>query len=164
MTDVTWASRAHAFATDRFFLLQTLSGLRSAAWDPEGGSHFLPPDSSDEVLGQALMDCLDRSRQIAVEEVDRFFDPKLSKQLYEASVERMLKESGYKSRHKLFKNMLCCWVDRKQEVITIRPTCHERLEAWSGKGIDESDLLRVMRDASASVIGASLRAAFARCR
>ncbi|WP_338052467.1 contact-dependent growth inhibition system immunity protein [Stutzerimonas marianensis] len=45
----------------------------------------------------------------------------------------------------------------------MRPSHHEKLEAWSGKGLSESDYVIIPSGSSPSDVGAALRLAFSRC-
>ncbi|EEU1774406.1 hypothetical protein EC162594_03794 [Escherichia coli O145:H28] len=50
------------------------------------------------------------------------------------------------------------------DVITIRPSFHEKLEAWSGNRINESDYVVLPADSSPTEIGSGLRLALSRCK
>ncbi|MEJ1554439.1 contact-dependent growth inhibition system immunity protein, partial [Escherichia coli] len=49
-------------------------------------------------------------------------------------------------------------------LITIRPSFHEKLEAWSGNRINESDYVVLPADSSPTEIGSGLRLALSRCK
>ncbi|MBP9693427.1 MAG: CdiI family contact-dependent growth inhibition immunity protein [Alphaproteobacteria bacterium] len=59
--------------------------------------------------------------------------------------------------------MKSCGINLDQGLITIRPSHHEKLEAWSGEGIDKRDYVNIPHDSEPSQIGAALRLAFSRC-
>ncbi|MCT7051686.1 contact-dependent growth inhibition system immunity protein, partial [Salmonella enterica] len=48
--------------------------------------------------------------------------------------------------------------------ITIRPSFHEKLEAWSGDRISETDNVVLAVDSTPAEIGAGLRLALSRCK
>ncbi|EKD5558770.1 CdiI family contact-dependent growth inhibition immunity protein, partial [Escherichia coli] len=50
------------------------------------------------------------------------------------------------------------------DVITTRPSFHEKLEAWSGNRINESDYVVLPADSSPTEIGSGLRLALSRCK
>ncbi len=56
-----------------------------------------------------------------------------------------------------------CDIECGDGFITIGPTHHEKLEAWSGDGISEADYVVIPADSPLSKIGAALRLAFSRC-
>ena len=70
---------------------------------------------------------------------------------------------GYKTKRALFKDMKKCSIESNRGQITIRPSYHEKLEAWSGKGVSESDYVIIPSGSSPSDVGAALRLAFSRC-
>ncbi|EPS9462270.1 CDI system immunity protein CdiI-o11, partial [Escherichia coli] len=45
-----------------------------------------------------------------------------------------------------------------------RPSFHEKLEAWSGNRINESDYVVLPADSSPTEIGSGLRLALSRCK
>jgi hypothetical protein len=49
-----------------------------------------------------------------------------------------------------------CAVDQSAGVITIRPTYHEKLEAWSGDGIDKSQYVQIPENALPQEVGQSV--------
>lgn len=157
---VFWASAEN---NGDFILVETYSGYRSCAYDPEGKQHFLLPDSDDETLGAALHAALAKSRRMTLDEVRVFFDRDGLQQRYDAWVKNLMSRYGYKTRRALFKNMKSCGVELQDGVITIRPSNHERLEGWSGDGIAEEDRVKLPADCSDAELGAGLRLAFSRC-
>jgi hypothetical protein len=56
-----------------------------------------------------------------------------------------------------------CGTTLIDQVITIRPSNHEKLEAWSGKNISEDNYVILSLDNSPEEIGAGLKLAFSRC-
>lgn len=56
-----------------------------------------------------------------------------------------------------------CSIESKGGQITIRLGHHEKLEAWSGKGLSESDYVIISSGSSPSDVGAALRLASSRC-
>jgi hypothetical protein len=50
--------------TGKFVCVQTLSGYRIIQPEDDGYLVYLPPDATDDALGQALLGALDRSRFI----------------------------------------------------------------------------------------------------
>ncbi|EJN27343.1 hypothetical protein PMI36_00615 [Pseudomonas sp. GM79] len=135
----------------------------------------MAPDISVQELGASVLEALAQSRFVLPEprkEVwihpeatfDRdLYDYDLTKQRYEKWVDRVIDRYGYKNKRALFKDMKKCSVESKNGEIIIRPSFHEKLEAWSGKGINESDYVVVSSNSSPGEVGAALRLAFNRC-
>lgn len=163
MTDANREYWASAKENGDFLCIETYSGLGRAGYDPEGAHHFLAPDASAEAVGVALLDALNRSRQLTLKEYGVFFDFEKSKQQYASWVSALMARYGYKTRRALFKNMKDCFVELKNGKLTIQPSHHEKIEAWSGDGITEDDYVVIPADSTAAEIGAALRLAFSRC-
>lgn len=175
MNDVVKTAWADAGINNELVYVRTYSGYRSSRADPRGVEHHAGADISDQALGEAVLDALAHSRFVLAqprEDVwihpeatfDRdLYDPTLTTQRYEQWVGSMLERCGYKTRRALFKDMKKCSIERKEGQITIRPSHHEKLEFWSGKGIGESLYVTVPFASSPAEIGAALRLAFGRC-
>ncbi len=160
MTEVVQKKRASIYANEKFICVQTCSGYRMAASDPDGKLFFLLPGSTTHELGQALQDALSVSRTLALEEAKQFLDFALIRQRYEVWVEGMMQKFEYSTRRKLFKNMKLCHVDSSEGTITIRPLLHEKLEAWRGQDIEHISIAEL---ASIQEIGEGVRLALDRC-
>ena len=156
-----WAA---ANKTDEFITTDTWSGYVRRVMDPAGVHHDLEPGVSDEALGVAVVDCLSRSRFLETEELrTALYDFDTGQRNYMAWIERLMQFGGYKTRRALFKQMLNCSIEQEDDTITIRPTHHEKLEGWSGKGFTEADNVVIPASAPPAAIGAALREAFRRC-
>ncbi|WP_455816397.1 contact-dependent growth inhibition system immunity protein [Pseudomonas cerasi] len=60
--------------------------------------------------------------------------------------------------------MKSCGIQCCEGVITIRPSFHEKAEAWSGRAIEKSDYVVLAANSPEADIGAALRLAFSRCK
>jgi hypothetical protein len=130
-----------------------------------GAEHFLAPEVEPEELGSAVLACLARSRFVkpgddAWEEFTNF---RARAARYDEWVRSVLNERGYKTKSSFFRNMKLAHVERRDAAITIRPTRHERSDAWSGDGISEESIVRLAETARPDEIGAAVRLAFTRC-
>ncbi len=125
---------------------------------------MLPPDTSDEELGAVVFNALSKSRFIPYESLGDFLDNEKRKERYDQWVIEIMGFHRYRSRRQLFKKMHNCGIQLLDGNITIRPTGHEKLELWTGKGIVESDYVIIPADSSPEEVGAALRLAFSRCR
>ena len=147
-----------------FILVVTYSGYRRTTRDPDGVQTLLSLDVSDEELGQATLLALSKSRIIDVSEIGTFFNIDNVKKRYDAWVADLMTKYNYKTKRALFKNMMQCSVEISDGRLTISPSCHEKLEAWSGKGLTEDDDVVLSVNSTTEEIGAGLRLAFSRCR
>ena len=154
---------ATVYKNQDFILVVTFSGYRSRTSDPDGIQILLPLDVSDEELGQATLLALSKSRVIEVSEIGTFFNIDNIKKRYDAWVADLMTKYNYKTKRALFKNMMQCTVEIRDERLTISPSRHEKLEVWSGKGISDDDKVVLSVNSTTEEIGAGLRLAFSRC-
>lgn len=104
------------------------------------------------------------SRTIDPETNPEFFDIRGRViKYYNEWVAQVMGRFEYQTKRALFKDMKSCSVDALDGVVTIRPSHHEKLEAWSGKGIAEKDYIVISSHSPHEEIGAALRLAFSRC-
>ncbi|EQC1922680.1 CDI system immunity protein CdiI-o11, partial [Escherichia coli] len=127
---------ANIFVTPDFLSVETYSGLGMTGRDPLFSPRLLQPDVDDKSLGEAILQALSDSRTLDVLE-DRvaFFDLEKSKEQYAAWIATLMEKYGYRTKRALFKNMKKVGIHLVNDVITIRPSFHEKLEAWSGNRI-----------------------------
>lgn len=175
MSEIVKTAWADAKFNTDFICIETYSGYRSSQADPQGVQHLVRPDANDQELGTALLDALAHSRFVLPEprkdiwiHPEATFDMNLydydfNNQRYAEWVCKLMDVYGYKNRRALFKDMKSCGVESKSGEVTIRPRHHEKLEAWSGKGISESDNVVIPSNSSPAEVGAALRLAFSRC-
>lgn len=157
----SWASIK--FNND-FIFIETYSGYFNCLPDPEGKRFFLSPSSAGDELGKSILEALAVSRMINPKEMPEFFDfrGRVATQYNEWVADTMMR-FGYKTKRALFKGMKSCSVDEVDGVITIHPSHHEKLEAWSGKGITEEDYVVIFSNLPLNEVGMALRLAFSRC-
>lgn len=165
MTDVVQKKRwVSVFENREFTQIETQSGYRGGLPDPLGKRIRLTNPTTDEELGDAVLTALAASRFLHPNEHREFFDirGRVVPQ-YEEWISGVISEYGYKSRRALFKDMKSCDIVEHDGVVTMRPTHHEKLEAWSDDGITEECLVRVSTISPPSDVGAALRLALSRC-
>ncbi|WP_413727925.1 contact-dependent growth inhibition system immunity protein [Sodalis sp. RH19] len=155
-----WAS---ASCNEKFICLETLSGLGRVRQDFTVPSIFLSLSSSEETVGESTLIALSKSRTLKLDEYAVFFNHQDMDKEYNLWVAKTIEKFEFASRKALFKNMKSCSLHCINGMITIRPSRHVKLEAWSGDGITESDYVRTPADSSPAEIGAALRLAFSRC-
>jgi len=152
---------ANAYSDGNVFCLQSLAHHRIRVVDPAASPSVLSSDASDAELGQAVFDALDASRFVSAQEMGSLCDRKTSTQRYESWVAMLVDRCGYADRQALFGNLHLCWIERREDVIRIKPSRKDGLEGWSGdKALEDV----IMSSTSAAwEIGTALRVAFGRC-
>lgn len=164
MSEVIQKKWAAIHANDEFVCVHTRSGFRRTAIDPDGKLIFLRAAPTPYELGQALQEALLVSRTLTPEEIGQFFDLAAVNKKYENWVAVMMQKFGYKTRRALFRKMKFCGIECSEGVISIQPWFHEKLEAWSGKGIEKTDSVLISETASPHDLGAGALLALSRCR
>jgi hypothetical protein len=155
---------AGAVSNPQMMSVDTWSGYRVTIGDPAGPQHDFRHEVSDEELGAAVLDCLSHSRFLDTPELqDELFHPDAAARSYASWIERLMRFCGYKTKRALFKDMLSCSIEQEDGTITIRPSRHEKLEAWSAEGFTDADNVVIRADAPPGEIGAALREALRRC-
>jgi hypothetical protein len=158
------------------FLIQTRSGFRGGTnVDFKCVAHHLWPDASDEALGLAVLDAMSHSRWVlgipragivypaAVEFDKDLHNLELSMGRYQQWIADLMTQNSYKTKRALFKNMHSCSVDKYKDGIKMRPSRHEKLEAWGSEKSDDIENVIIPADSTAAEIGAALKLAFTRC-
>ncbi|MNB63161.1 hypothetical protein D3C87_949650 [compost metagenome] len=147
-----------------FIFIETYSGYFNCLPDPEGKRSLLLHTCEDSELGECVLAALAVSRMIDPKENPEFFDfrGRVVTQ-YNEWIANLMKEFGYKTKRALFKDMKICSLDAVNGLVTIRPSHHEKLEAWSGKGITDKDYVVISATSACNEVGAALRLAFSRC-
>lgn len=176
MKQVIRGKWADAICNGDFICINTWSGYSSGfVRDHRGAQIFLAFDVSDEVLGGAVLESLAQSRcvlgvpregSIYLPDVEfdmELYDYKLSAKRYAQWVKDLMTRYDYKTKRALFKDMKNCSIESKEGVMTIAPSCHQKLEQWGRETQDEFEDVKIPSDSSVAEIGAALRVAFSRC-
>ncbi|EPB8105511.1 contact-dependent growth inhibition system immunity protein [Yersinia enterocolitica] len=156
-----WVS---CYCTNEFLSVETDSGLGMVGSDPLFPPHLLPPDADDQTIGEAVLIALSNSRTLSLEESADFFDLEKGKEQYAAWIAMLMERYGYKTKRALFKDMKNCSIHCLNDVITISPMRHEKLEAWGGTGRGGRDKVILPVNSPPSEIGAAFRLALSRCK
>ncbi|NMG68122.1 DUF1436 family protein [Azoarcus indigens] len=151
-------------ANKDFFFVETYSGLWNCLPDSLGRQLMLKPNAADEELGSAVVEGLAASRKIDPKDDPGFFDfmGRVVPQ-YNSWVDNVIAEFGYKNKRAMFKEMRSCLIEMVGDSIVMQPMHHEKLEAWSGKGITETDYVVIPSKSHAIDVGRALRLAISRC-
>lgn len=162
MSESNWKKCISAKNNGELISIRTYSGYSIAIADPETPEFLLEPDVPDEQLGEAVLNSLKHSRFLPIEQARALNIA--SFQNYKDWIQKLMNLYGYKTKNALFKKMMNCTVELENRMITIEPSYHEKLEAWSGDGISPEDYIKIPADSAPAEIGAALRLAFKRCR
>ncbi|MEP6930603.1 MAG: contact-dependent growth inhibition system immunity protein [Flavobacterium sp.] len=151
-------------SNDDFIFIETYSGYWNCLPDPSGESFMLSHSSSNEEVGEAVLRGVSASRIINPKHDPEFFDVmgRVVPQ-YNSWISEVMSQFGYKTKRAMFKDMKNCAIELVKNTVMIQPSHHEKLEAWSGKGITESDYVVIPSNSSPVEVGAALRLAISRC-
>lgn len=173
MNDVEKRPSAVILGGKDFILVHTLSGYRSMRWDPLGKKILLHGGAEDHLIGEALLRALDARRLVlAAPRHDVWIHPdvtfdkdlydlKLNGQYYEACIDDVVRQLGYKNKRALFKSISSCHAERIREQIVVSPSVQEKLDAWAALPEDQNVVLSAT--STPTEIGAGVRLAISRC-
>ena len=156
-----FTQRAHIHRTEKFISIEPLSGYRLVHRDDQGYVSFLSRDASDDALGQALLNTLERSRFILPRD-----DPELDKwENHERCVQNWQKDFmrryGYKTRREAYWTMDWVRAERSQGKISFEPHKRGRPGHWIWLAADKAVVIPETTDAA--TVGAALNSALNRC-
>ena len=152
---------ANVHRTERLISVEPLSGYRMAYREDEGHVIYLPPDATDDALGQALLQALDRSRFIWPRDEPDFFKCERYMQCYRDWQKDFMGRYGYKTKRDAYKNMDWCWIERSEGKISIKPHKRDKPEYFRNLPPDKTVVVSATDDAAR--VGAALRLALDRC-
>ena len=147
--------------TDRFISVEPLSGYRRVLPENKGYVIYLAPDTADEKLGRALLECLSKSRFIWPPDEPEFFDADRIMECYRKGQSDFMRRYGYKTKREAYKAMDWCRAKRSEGKLSIQPHKRDRPEYWSDLALEQTVVIPVTTDAAAT--GAALRLALDRC-
>jgi hypothetical protein len=147
--------------TERVVSIQPKSGYRMIQPDDDGYVICLPPDATDEALGRALLEALDRSRFIWPPDEPEFFKWQRYMECHENWQKDFMRRYGYNTKRDAYKNMDWCRADRSEGKISIRPHKRDKPEYFRNLPAERTVIIPETRDAPTA--GAALRLALDRC-
>lgn len=147
--------------TERFICVQPLSGYRMIQPEDDGYVFYLAPDVSDDALGEALLEALDRSRFIVPPNEPEFFKWERYVQCRRNWQQDFMHRYGYKTKRDAYRNMDWCRVKRAEGRISITPHKRDTPEYFTDLPADRTVVIPETRDAATA--GAALRKALDRC-
>jgi hypothetical protein len=122
---------------------------------------YLAPDATDEKLGRALLECLDKSRFIWPPDEPQFFDADRIMRCYRNQQKDFMCRYGCKTKRDAYKNMDWCRAKRSEGKISVQPHKRDKPEYWRDLPPDSNVVIPATTDAAAA--GAALRLALDRC-
>ena len=147
-----WADVAR---TERFIRIVPLSGYRLIQHEYDAYVIYLEPHASDETLGRALLDTLERSRFIpacpAFSEAEKYMRYYWQKDFTQR----------YKTKREEYKNMDWCRAKRSGGKIEIHP--HQRDMPEYFLDLPPEKTVVITATANAEAVGAAARLALNRC-
>jgi hypothetical protein len=147
--------------TGRFISAEPLSGYRMVQREDEGYVIYLAPDATDEDLGRALLECLDKSRFIWPPDEPQFLEWQRYLQCYRNWQNDFMRRYGYKTKREAYKNMDWCRTKRSEGKISLQPHKRDKPEYWRDLPPDRTVVIAATTDAAAA--GAALRLALDHC-
>jgi hypothetical protein len=150
-----------ACINNEFLLVETMSKHGLLCKDFTIPDVLLSPNADNKDIGENILLSLSKSRAISKEEYLAFFNLEVTKKQIEDWEKNLMQKFGYKTKRALYRKMNRCGIYLKNGTITISPSNHEKLKAWSGIRNAENVILSLNN--SPEEIGAGLRLAFGRC-
>lgn len=158
---VPFTQWADIHRTEKFISVEPLSGYRRSLREDEGCVIYLPPDATDNALGQALLEALGMSRFIFPRNEPQFFEAERLMRADRNWQKDFMRRYGYKTKRDAYKNMDWCRAERTEGKISIKPHRRDKPEYWRDLAADRKVIIPATTDAAAA--GAALRLALDRC-
>jgi hypothetical protein len=156
---IRFSKTATIYKSERSICIETLSGTAGLTYrEDEPHRVYLEPEATNEVLGQALLSALDRSRFI---EGHEFYEPRRATRLIAEWQQEFTRRHGYKSKRALFKNVDWCMAKVRDGNIVIQPHGRDKPGSWRGLPLEKTVVIPLTQNAA--VAGAALRLALDRC-
>jgi len=152
---------ADVHRTERFICVMPLSGYRTMQPEDDGYVIYLEPDASDDAVGRALLEALDRSRFIPPPNEPEFFKWERYTQCHRNWQHDFMRRYGYKTKRDAYKNMEWCRVKRTEAKISIMPHKRDKPEYYRSLPEEKTVVIPETRDTVTA--GAAVRMALGRC-
>ena len=156
-----FAQWADVKRTERFICVEPLSGYRMIQREDEGYVIYLPPDATDDAVGQALLEALDKRRFLWPRDEPEFFEADRYMRCYRNWQKDLMRRYGYKTKREAYRNMDWCRAKRSEGKISIQPHKRDKLEYWTDLPPDSTVVIPTTTDPASA--GAALRLALSRC-
>jgi contact-dependent growth inhibition (CDI) system CdiI-like immunity protein len=152
---------ADVHRTERFVCIQPLSGYIMPCRDNELYVKYLPPDATDDALGQALLEMLGRSRFIWPPDEPEFYKWQRYVGCYRKWQKDFMERYGYKTKRAAYKNLDWCRITRSEGKISIKPHKRDRPEYF--RDLPPENTVAIPATNDPGVLGTALRLALERC-
>lgn len=162
VTRLPFRQCADVHRTERFISVEPLSGYGMVQPEDKGYVIYLLPDATDDALGQALLEALERSRFIWPPDEPGFFKWQRYTKCRRDRQKDFMRRYGYKSKRDLYENMAWCRVNRSEGKISIKPR-QRRDKPGEWKWLPPEQYVVIPETHEAATVGAALRAALNRC-
>jgi hypothetical protein len=147
--------------TERFISVEPMSGYSMVQPEDDGYVIYLPPDASDDALGRALLEALDRSRFIWPPDEPEFLNWERYEQCHSNWEKDFMRRYDYKTKRDAYKNMDWSRVKRSEGKITITP--HKRDKPGYFRSLPPEKSVVIPATTDPPTAGAALRLALDRC-
>ncbi len=147
--------------TERFICVEPRSGYSMILPENDGYTIHLPHDASDEALGRALLEALDRSRFIWPADEPEFFEWQRYVKCDRHWEKETMRRYSYKTRRDLYKNMNWCRAERSEGKLSIKPHRRDQPGLWTD--VPPEKIVVVPASQNVATLGAALRLALSRC-
>jgi hypothetical protein len=161
-TKLPFAQWADIHRTDKFICFEPRSGYRRVLPEYEDHTVYLPCDASVDVLGQALLDALDRSRFIWPPDEPQFFQAERILRSERDWQANLMRRYDYRNKRDAYKNMNWCRTERSEGKVSIQPHKRDEPGYWENLPPEETVIIAATNDPNA--VGAALNTALDRCK
>ncbi|MGD0189593.1 MAG: contact-dependent growth inhibition system immunity protein [Rhizomicrobium sp.] len=158
---IAFQSTATIYKSDKFISIESLFGASALMYREDKRTiTYLEHTVSDEVLGQALLAALERSRFVHPSE-KAFYDPERATRVYRDWQNGFAAHHGSRSVRDAFKNVDWCQAKVIDGKIYMQP--HRRHSPGSWRSLPENQTVIIPVTDNAAAVGAALRSALDRC-
>ena len=155
---IQWAS---IHQSEKFISVEPLSGSRRGLPEDESYVIYLEPCATDEALGGALLEALNRSRFVDPTKERGFFKGDRVARADERWHQDFMTRYGYETKRQAYKNMRYCRAKRCEGKISIEPHRRDKPQYWWDLPADRTVVIPATTDPIAA--GAALKLALSRC-
>jgi hypothetical protein len=147
--EIIQGKNVSAYKNAEFLALVTMTGRGLLMHDPRTSAQVLALDASPEVVGQAVGVHLSRSTVLSDQEFGKMFNSGAVQESVKSWENEVCKQFGQ------------CNIKEINNTLEFAPTCHDRLDGWSGiHGVDD---VVIPVGSSHEAVAAALNEAFSRC-
>lgn len=153
----------HVFWNKKIIAVETMSGDGLLLSDFRAGEKRFCPDVENQMLGEAVVEALAKSRHVSREEDPELWDNEKLDARYRAWIEDIMETYAFRTKTAMFKGMVLCHVEYLGNDIVMKPRKRTRGDGFEATLRREKDYVIIPKDSSHEDIGANLRIALDRC-